>query len=427
VTEAFLHYLWKYRLLSSGLSTISGDPIEILNPGFHNLHAGPDFGDARLRIADTIWAGNVEIHVHTSDWFKHGHHNDPVYDNVVLHVVLHHDMDPADEKIPVLELQHKFDQRIYEVYKAFMNSGRWVPCINLIHTVPEHEINLWLERMLIERLERKADIIQGFLALNDNDWEGAFYFLLARSFGFNLNTLPFEMMARSLPFRILARHAENPMQVEALIFGQAGLLSDEYTEPWPQQLFAEYSFLRKKYQLVPIAAHLWRFMRLRPVNFPTVRLAQFSSLIAGNAALLSQVLACETIDELKLLFDVSGSVFWDQHYHFGKSSVKRKKHLGENSVMLLIINAVLPFMFVYGRSLAQDDLCNRALSLYHDISGESNTIIQHWQAAGLNVKDAFNTQALIGLKTDYCDKKRCLECRIGNILLKNPDNFTNAG
>lgn len=424
MTEEFLHYLWKYRLLNPGLATTTGENIEILSPGIHNHNAGPDFGDARLRIGNTLWAGNVEIHLNSSDWIKHGHHHDPVYDNVILHVVLNHDQHANENKMPVLEISNKFDTRILSAYKSFINSQRWVPCINLIASVPDFEINLWLERMLIERLEHKADTIQGFLALNDNDWEGAFYYLLARSFGFSLNALPFEMVARSLPYQVLARHAGNPMQVEALIFGQAGLLSEELTEPWPHQLFTEYAFLRKKYELVPVAPHLWRFMRLRPVNFPTVRLAQFASLISGQGSLLSQTLACDSIPELMQLFDTAGSTYWDSHFHFGKSSVNRPKHLGDDSVRLLIINALLPFMFVYGRALAIDDLCNRALNFYRLIPGEINGITRHWKAAGLEVSDAFNTQALIGMKTDYCDKRHCLECRIGNILLKSPENFT---
>jgi len=422
--EEFLHYLWKYKLLNACISTTAGENIEIISPGIHNHNAGPDFGDARLRIGDTIWAGNIEIHINSSDWFKHGHQNDPAYDNVILHVVLNHDLMSKDDTMPVLETKDKFDERILSAYKAFVNSRRWVPCINQVATVPDFEVNLWLERMLIERLEYKADIIQAFLELSDNDWEGAFYYLLARSFGFSLNALPFEMLARSLPYQVLARHAHNPMQVEALIFGQSGLLSDEYTEPWPQELYAEYAFLRKKYNLTPLAPHLWRFMRLRPVNFPTVRLAQFSSLISGQSSLLSQMLACETIGQMEQLFDITGSGYWDAHYHFGKSSVKHRKHLGESSVRLLIINAVLPFIFVYGRSLAIDDLCNRALGFYREIPGEMNGITCRWKSAGLNVSDAFNSQALIGLKTDYCDKRRCLDCRIGSILLKSPENLS---
>lgn len=424
MTEAFLHYLWKYKLLNPDLSTSNGEQINIISPGIHNHHAGPDFGDARLRIGETLWAGNVEIHINSSDWFRHGHQNDPVYDNVILHVVHKHDLKSGESQIPVLEINDKFDSRILAAYSAFINSKRWVPCINLIDTIPDFEVSLWLERMLIERLEHKADIIQGFLELNENDWEGAFYFLLARSFGFSLNALPFEMMARSLPYQVLARHASNPMQIEALIFGQAGLLSEKHTEPWPQQLLSEYLFLRKKYGLVPISPHLWRFMRLRPVNFPTVRLAQFSSLISGQGSLLSQMLACETIQDMMRLFDSTASSYWDTHFHFDKQSSNRKKHLGEASVLLLIINAVLPFMFVYGRSLAMDELCNRALGFYRSIPGEINGITQHWQAAGMDVSNAFNSQALIGLKTDYCDKRRCLECRIGNMLLKSPENLT---
>lgn len=421
MSEDFLHYLWKYRLFVSSLSTTSGEPIDIISPGIHNHNEGPDFSNARLRIGETLWAGNVEIHINSSDWIRHGHQNNPVYDSVILHVVLNHDAKQEIGTMPVAEIRENIDYRIYDAYKSFITGKNWVPCIQQIGSVDKEETSLWLERMLIERLERKSEYIQDFLTLTGNDWDGVFYLMLARSFGFNLNTLPFEMMARSLPFKVLAKHLDNPMQLEALIFGQAGLLDQYLTDPWPQQLFAEYSFLRKKYKLVPISPHLWRFMRMRPVNFPTVRLAQFASLLASQVHLLSAVLECANARDLIGIFDTSASGFWDTHYHFNKESANERKNLGHSSAVLLVINAVLPFMFVYGRTIADDELCNRALSYYMQIPGESNSITRRWKAAGMDTSSAFNTQALIGLKSDYCDKFRCLDCRIGNLLLRNPD------
>lgn len=420
MSEDFLHYLWKYRLFVSSLSTTYGEPIDIISPGIHNHNEGPDFSNARLRIGETLWAGNVEIHVNSSDWFKHGHQLNPVYDSVILHVVLNHDVKQEIGTMPVAEIRENIDYRIYDAYKAFITSKNWVPCIHQIGSVDKEETSLWLERMLIERLERKSEYIQDFLTLTGNDWEGVFYLMLARSFGFNINALPFEMMARSLPYKILAKHLDNPMQLEALIFGQAGLLDQYLTDPWPQQLFAEYSFLRKKYNLLPIAPHLWRFMRMRPVNFPTVRLAQFASLLSNQANLLSAVLECGNARDLIGVFDTTASGFWDTHYHFNKESAYEQKKLGHSSAVLLVINAVLPFMFVYGRAIADDELCNRALDYYRQIPGESNNITRQWKAAGMDTSSAFNSQALIGLKSDYCDKYKCLDCRIGTLLLRNP-------
>lgn len=420
MTEDFLHYLWQNKLFTRPITTILGESIQVLNTGYHNFNAGPDFSDARLRIGDTLWAGNVEIHVNSSDWFKHGHDHDEAYQNVVLHLVFNHDAKNKFPGMPICELADLIDLNLFEAYKKFIASKHFVPCINLIKEVPESELILWLERMLIEKLEHRADFIQDALSCSTDDWEEALYQIIARSFGFSINALPFEMLARSLPFRILARHADNPMQVEALIFGQAGMLTQDLVDPWGQALFNEYSFLRKKYQLVPIAASLWRFLRLRPVNFPTIRLSQFADFICKNAGLLARVLSMDTIDEMTGLFKIKASAYWDDHYVFDKESAGEEKRPGISAIQLVIMNAILPFMFVYGTSISNDVLCNKTLSLFEKLPGEKNSVIRQWQAAGLNVSSAYYTQALMELKTSYCDKRKCLSCRIGNILFKNP-------
>lgn len=421
--EELLHYIWKYRLFNRPLVTVEGEAVEIISPGIHNHNAGPDFSDARLRIGDELWAGNVEIHINSSDWIRHGHNEDAAYQNVVLHVVFNHDDENAVRNIPVVQLKGFFDLSIHAYYQSFISSKRWVPCINQLHEVPPHEISFWLERMLIERLENKADVIHGFLALGNNNWEEAFYYTLARSFGFSVNALPFEMMARSLPYRVIARHLDRPFQVEALVFGQAGLLTHDLLDPWPQELFREYSFLRQKYHLVPVEAHIWRYLRLRPPNFPTVRLSQFASLLCSGGGMLSRVLESKTIDSLMQLFsEVKASEYWDNHFLFDRSTAGKSKRLGTEAVRLLLINAVLPFMFVNGRSTGNDDLCNRALGFFGELPGEKNEQITRWKEGGMDVSSAFNTQALIGLKKEYCDKKRCLDCRIGNFLLKKGFN-----
>lgn len=420
MNEDFLHYLWKYRLFNKLLQTTEGETIEILSPGIHNHHAGPDFSDARLRIGQAMWAGNVEIHVNTSDWLKHGHQHDPAYDNVVLHVVYHHDLPGFESRIPVLQLRGFFDENLFFKYHRFIETRLWVPCAAQINIVPETDKALWLERMLIERLERKADLIHVFLETGKNNWEEALYVTLARSFGFNVNALPFEMLARSLPYKVIARHTGNPFQTEALILGQSGLLTSEVSDPTAQALLAEYEFLRKKYQLIPIAAHLWKFLRLRPVNFPTIRLSQFAALLGKHSQLLSKITSCKTIEELENLFaGVETSEYWRNHYNFDSKTVKKSKRLGHDAIHLILINAILPFIFVYGRAIDNDELCNRALDLYTKLPGEKNSITQNWEKAGMDTGNAFNTQALIGLKTSYCDKKRCLNCRIGNYLLRN--------
>ncbi len=423
MTEDFLHYIWQNQLFKDQLTTTFNEPITVLNSGFHNLNAGPDFSDARLNIGGTLWAGNVEIHVNSSDWFKHGHQNDDAYKNVVLHVVFNDDAEESPAGMPVCELAGKIDLKLYESYLQFIENPTFVPCIESIDRVPQTDMILWMERMLIEKLESKADLIQTILTTSNNDWEEALYQILARSFGFNINSLPFEMLARSLSYKILAKHSDNRFQIEALLFGQAGMLTHDMIDPYSQELFNEYSFLRKKYALVPIDKSLWKFLRLRPVNFPTIRISQFAHLISSHAGLLASLVSMKSIDELTEVFNLSASEYWNNHFTFDNFSKGMPKLLGEQSQRLLIINAILPFLFVYGRSVADDNLCNRALSYYEKLPAESNSIISEWKQAKISIESAWHTQALIGLKLLYCDKRRCLNCRIGNVLMKDPAFF----
>ncbi len=421
MTENFLHYLWQNRLFTKPLATTHNETVNIINPGFHNTNAGPDFSDARLNIGGTMWAGNVEIHVNSSDWFKHGHQDDEAYTNVVLHVVYKHDAKGKFPTIPVCELADKIDIGLYDAYHQFIESREFVNCAGMIHQVSETDISLWLERMLIEKLEHKADFIQDALNASQNDWEEALYHIIARSFGFSINALPFEMLARSVTYKMLAHHAGNIHQVEALLFGQAGLLTQELTDPYGQSLFNEYTFLRGKYKLAPIAASLWKYLRLRPVNFPTIRISQFANLLSNNAGLLSKIITMDSIEEMAEIFKVEASEYWNDHYTFDNYTKGKTKRLGMSAAHLLIINAILPFMFVYGSSAGNDYLCNKALSLFEQIPGESNASIRQWQTLGMDVSTAYNTQALVGMKSSYCDKNNCLNCRIGNLIFKDPD------
>lgn len=419
MTEDFLHYLWQHKLFKEQLITTSNLKIIVMNTGFHNLNAGPDFSDARLSIGETVWAGNVEIHINSSDWYRHGHQDDDAYKNVVLHVVFNDDIKENSSSMMVCELKGKIDLKLFENYLHFIESKKFVPCIELLDKVPEPELSLWLERMLIEKLESKADFIQTALTTSNNDWEEALYQILARSFGFNINSLPFEMLARSISYKILAKHSNNRFQIESLLFGQAGMLTHELIDPYSQSLFKEYSFLRKKYGLVPIAQSLWKFLRLRPVNFPTIRISQYADLLTLHAGLLASLVSKKSIEELSEVFNVTASEYWNDHYSFDKFSKGKPKQLGETSRHLLIINAVLPFLFVYGRSVADDDLCNKALNFYEQLPPESNSVVSGWKETSIPITSAWHTQALIGLKTMYCDKRKCLNCRIGNKLMKD--------
>jgi hypothetical protein len=421
MTEDFLHYLWQNKLFADTLTTTLGEQIEIIHTGYHNFNAGPDFSDARLVISNTKWAGNIEIHLNASDWFKHGHHHDEAYNNVVLHVVYNNDIEQHMSGMPVCELKGKVNLKLYEAYESFLSKKEFVPCFNDLTTISEIDLTLWLERMLIEKLQSKSDFINDALKRSQNDWGEAFYQVLARSFGFKVNSLPFEMLSRNLPLRILAKHSDSLFQTEALLFGQAGLLSQELLDPYSQSLFNEYIFLRKKYQLAPISKSLWKFLRMRPVNFPTIRLAQLAAVIQSTSGNLFKILSLPSVDKMLELFDVSASDYWHTHYVFDVESPSKSGHLGLKASYLLIVNAVLPFMFVYGSSCGNDDLCHKALSFLDQIPGEENSVISKWEQAGIHAPTASKSQALMELKSSYCDNKKCLHCRIGNLIIRKPE------
>ena len=422
MTEEFLYYIWRYRLFDKKDLSFSGEVVKVLATGQLNSDGGPDFFNAKIKIGDTIWAGNVEIHVDSSDWYKHGHHNDKSYDNVILHVVYNNDVvisGKNDKIIPFIELKENFDEKLYHKYKAFMNNKNYVPCETLIRSVESIYINSWLERVLVERLEKKSEVIRKILNNNKHNWEQTFYQLLARNFGFKVNAEPFELLAKSLPLNYLARHKSSLLQIEALLFGQAGLLIGEFKDDYPRELKKEYNFLKNKLSLISVDGHLWKFLRLRPSNFPTVRIAQFANLIHRSSSLFSKIINNDNIESIKNLFELSTSEYWHNHYIFDKVSFKREKKIGKNTIDLIVINTIIIFIFVYGEEKIIEDFKTRALNFLEQIPGEKNSIINRWNQIGMDVSTAFNTQALLELKQSYCDKKRCLNCRIGNYLLRD--------
>lgn len=423
MTEEFLHFLWKFRLYkSTDLLTSDNKSVAIINPGQHNDDAGPDFINAKIKIADTIWAGNVEIHINSSDWDKHKHQHDDAYKNVILHVV--HNFDKqikrknSTELIPTLELIGKYNDSIYNNYIEIIKSKSWIPCQNQIKQVDEFIFSSWLERLLFERLERKAARIQDALKQNQCNWEQTFYQFTAKNFGFKVNDVPFELLAKSIPQKYLAKHRNNPFQIEAMLLGQAGLLNESFVEEYPRLLKKEYEFLQNKFSLKPIEAHLWKFMRTRPVNFPTIRISQFVDLVRKSSGLFSSVIECNNIIDLKSLFQVQASSYWESHYTFDTKSKKKQKPLGETSIDNILINTAIPFLFAYSNEKGYDQLKQRALSFLHQIKNENNSIIKKWETLGVKAESAYRTQALLELKNEYCSNKRCLQCQIGNNLIK---------
>lgn len=422
--ESLLHYIWKFRLFDhQQLQTVESEPIEILQAGLHNRHAGPDFSEARIRIADTLWVGQVEIHLSSSDWIKHGHSSDGAYDNVVLHVVYEHDVEiyrKDGSRIPTLVLKSRISEEIIGRSLALLNSPEQIPCATHFKEVPELTVQMWLERLVVERLEMKTEAIRQELEKNTNNWESAFYVFLAKNFGTPVNAGPFEFLARSLPLAVLAKHKDSLFQLEALLFGQAGFLEeDDFEEEYPKKLKAEYAFLSRKFELRTINVSVWKFGRMRPAAFPTIRLALFAQLVHQSNHLFSKLLETEDLPDFKAHFNLKVSDYWLAHYRIGDDTQKRQqKSLGESTFHNIVINTLVPFLFVYGKIMQREELCDRALRWLEGIAAEDNGVIKMWEELGLKIENAHQSQALLQLKKHYCDQKHCLDCAIGNKILR---------
>ncbi|HUH33992.1 MAG TPA: DUF2851 family protein [Daejeonella sp.] len=421
--EEFLHYLWKFRLFrQSQLVTTSGLPVEILIPGIHNHHAGPDFENCRIRIGDTVWAGNVEIHLSSSDWLRHNHQVDEAYNNVILHVVFACDKEVFRQNgtsIPQLCIKDLIPETVINNYNRLMIGLNWIPCEKQVAGVDSFHIKSWLSRVLIERLEHKSESFKEILTEFKGSWDDAFYIMLARNFGFKTNSLPFELLARSLPQHILSKHKNNALQIEALVFGQAGFLEQKLTEEYPRQLKKEYGFLKKKYSLQPVDHFTWKYMRLRPQNFPGIRLAQFAALILKSSHLFSKILEAKTAVVITGMFStLPVNNYWNTHYRFDVVSGNSGKQIGNQSINNILINTVAVSLFTYGRHLGQQKYINRAIELLENIPAEQNSVINRFSQIGFQPVNADHTQALMQLKHTYCDLKKCLHCGIGIKLLK---------
>ena len=426
MNEQFLSFIWKHRLFSGELTTSGGVPVSVLRPGEQNSHSGPDFFNALIRIGETLWAGNVEIHVKASDWYRHHHQTDQAYGNVILHVVYEADMEIITTDlttIPTLELRSNTDENVLKRYLGFRNSRMNIPCGKSLAEVKPLTISGWLDRMLVQRLEHKSMLIAHSLEVNRNDWEDAFYQLLARNFGFNVNAGPFEMLARCLPRQLLMRHAAQPHQIESLVFGQAGFLETEFTDEYPRLMQSEYRFLSRKYGLLPLDRHIWKLLRMRPANFPTIRLSQFANLIAAGKVSLANLIGNPTIAEIRNMLQVTASPYWNTHYLFDKPSQFGNRMMGNSSVHNIIINTVAPFLFYYGRQRREDEICEKAFALLRETPSEVNHITDEWKRLGVPSDSAYTGQALIGLYNDLCSKKKCLICALGTEILRKNESI----
>jgi len=424
MNEDFLHYIWRYRLLNiSELKSEDGQILEIISPGFHNTDAGPDFLNARIKIDDTVWAGNVEIHIKASDWHKHNHQNDMKYDNIILHVVYENDITiKRNDKqiITTLCIKNCFDEKLFYRYKDLLLSKMWIPCERNLVVVDKGILNIWKEKLVVERLQKKSEEIENILHNNKNDWNQTFYEFLFKNFGFKINAVAFEMLAKSLPISILAKHKDTLFQVEALLFGQAGFLNDMLTDEYPKALLKEYLFLRQKISLKPIDNSLWNLLRIRPHNFPQIRIAQLASLIYSSTALFSKVIEADSVKTLLKMFSHECSDYWQTHYLFDKSVQTKSFRIGISSIENVIINTIVPFHFAYATIKNDFSFKERALAFLEQTDAEKNHIIQNWHERGIVSKSAWDSQSLIELRNNYCLSKKCLNCMIGDAILRIP-------
>lgn len=401
----------------------------VLKAGTHNSDSGPDFFNSLVKIGKTTWAGNVEIHVNSSDWFKHDHHSDPTYDSIILHVVFKNDATvfrKNNDPVPTLQLDGYFDQKIFLKYQSFIESDNWIPCENQLSVIDHFNKMAWLDRLMVERLKEKAGQIEAELGIIRRDFQEIFFRKLARSFGFNTNGVAFEHMAVSLPFTILAKHKTDVFQLESLLFGQAGMLNRAFKDKYPMKLKEEYLHLRGKYGLNPISIRNWKFMRMRPTNFPTIRISQFAHVIERSSGLLSSMLDSEKLTSVISFFQVSASTYWTDHYIFDKSSAPVIKQLGRTSIDIILINTVIPFLFVYAKNKNDTKLQDKAIDWLETIKPEKNVIVNKFHQLGINASNAMHSQALIRLKKKYCDHKLCLECSFGQQLLKTDDTVNES-
>ena len=421
MTEDFLHYLWRFQIWNAPLQTSKGDSVEVLKPGFHNTDGGPDFLDARIRIGDTLWAGHVEIHIKSSDWYAHHHEKDPAYNSVILHIVYDNDVSAKRSigtTIPTCSIREKFSKNVFETFSNWRENRGFVPCEKHLQNLSESKRVMLLERLNIERLEEKVNEILIDLAYNLNSWEETFYQHLLRSFGLKINAESFHQIAKRTSLKFLQKHADNRFQIEAMLFGQAQLLNSTFNDSYPKALQEEYAFLQQKFKLIPISEGLVNFLRLRPCSFPTLRLAFFASLIQRKSQIFQDILHIQNVyDGLKLL-QVDVSDYWKTHYIFDKLSVEKPKELGYSARYSIFINTIIPFLFAFGKLRDKPAISDRALGFLQDLPAENNHLIRQWESCGIPANTASDSQALLTLKKHYCDQKKCLQCSIGIELLK---------
>lgn len=420
--EKLYHYLWKTGLRGKDFKDVDGRRVEVLDPGIHNQDSGPDFFNSKLKINGVEWVGNVEIHVKASDWDRHSHSADPSYDNVILHVVA-----VSDKRIPrndgsfIPQLELTFPEKFYHTYLSLSEIRESIRCAQMLPSLPELQKTDWLESLAVERLQQKANKVKEIHLSTDGDWEQTCFITFARGLGFGLNGDPFEMLARSIPLKILHHHSDNPLQLEALLFGQAAMLdsSQHIFDDYYQSLCREYYFLARKYGLNPMRPGLWKYLRTRPQNFPHRRISFLATSTLGGFALFARLReAARDMEKLADIFDMSVGSYWKQHYSFDTEAGNVPSSLSRASRLLLVINVAIPLLYAYASTTGDYEFGEKILSLMHELPPENNALIKHWESLGIKSRDASESQALIHLRKEYCDANKCMYCRFGYHFLR---------
>ncbi len=428
--EEFLHFIWKNCLFGiEKLETVSGNKLEIINPGTYNRDAGPDFFNSRIRVDKTEWAGNIEIHINSSDWYRHKHHLDHSYDNIILHVVVNDDIrvETASGNKPYTFIIN-WERKVEERYIDYLNNPLVIACSKDISNIPQFSLRHWISRMAIERLENKINTFKDALSATNNNWDETLYRLLSRYFGLKVNSDPFYLLACHMPLKILRRHADNRLQVESLLYGQAGMLAPgafekEIYDEYYLALANEYRILRQKYSLKPIDPWMWKYHRLRPVNFPTIRISQLAGLLCRGMSLFGMVKSSDSLEELSEIFNCEASKYWDNHFIFGSYKKGKRKSTGSTINNVLLINTVIPLLFLYGKETGNHEYCDRATDLLDIIEPEDNRITREWARAGIIACSALESQGLINLREKYCKNRLCLDCQYGSKLISLGKDF----
>ncbi len=419
--EYFLHYIWQFQKFDKTALALAEGTLNILQPGFRNFNAGPDFLQAKVQIANVTWSGAVEIHIKSSDWLSHRHQMNPAYNQVILHVVWEDDQPVLREDgtlMPTLALKDRVDTSVYEEYRKLVDNPMFIPCAPRIHTVPSIVMTSMQERAAVERLSAKATDVLHMLDEANGDWEQTCYWLLAKNFGFKINSQAFLTTSVQVPFKIIQKHKGNLQQVEALLFGQAGLLQQKGADEYQEQLQKEFRFLNRKYKLPsPLAIVQWKFMRLRPANFPSLRMAQLAAVLATRQRLFQDFLAVSDIKQLKSILKQETSAYWSEHYHFGKSSARHPAKIGDAAIENIAINTIAVLQAAYSVRVQEEKHMDNALSLLESCKAEDNRIISAWKQLKIKPANARESQALLQLHNHYCTPRLCLSCKIGHDIL----------